>query len=219
MRTARTPASAALVRWWWVRHGSVAGPAGRILGQLDPPAACAGEGRRLAALARILPRHAYWVTSALRRTRDTSAAIAAAGNHVLNPCIESGLNEQHFGAWQGLNHDAVARRHAADCRRVWAAPDREAPPGGESFAMLVRRVAAAIEKIVAAAEAEEVVAIAHAGTIRAALALALDLKLERALAFAVDPLSVTRIDRFVVDAGEIGWRIVAVNLDPAGPGG
>jgi alpha-ribazole phosphatase len=203
------------MRWWWVRHGPVADPAGRILGQLDPPAVCAGEGRRLAALERILPRHGCWVTSALRRTRDTAAAIAAAGNFELNPSVEPGLDEQHFGAWQGLTHHEVARRDAADCRRVWAAPEREAPPGGENFVMLAQRVAGAIEKISAVADGRDVVAVAHAGTIRAALALALDMKLERALAFAVDPLSVTRIDRFLMDAGEIGWRVACVNLDPA----
>ena len=46
----------------------------------------------------------------------------------------------------------------------------------------------------------------HSGTIRAALAIALELTPEQALRFAVEPLSLTRIDRV---AG--GWRIVGVN--------
>jgi alpha-ribazole phosphatase len=208
--------SRALVRWWWVRHGPVAGPAGRILGQLDPAAELAGEERRLSVLRRMLPQHGYWVTSTLRRTRDTAAAIAAAGNCGLNPSVEPGLNEQHFGAWQGLTYDEIAQSDAAESRRVWAAPEREAPPGGESFGVLVQRVGEAIERITAAADAEDVVAVAHAGTIRAALALALDLKLERALSFAVDPLSVTRIDRFTFGRGETGYRVACVNFDPAG---
>jgi alpha-ribazole phosphatase len=46
----------------------------------------------------------------------------------------------------------------------------------------------------------------HSGTIRAALAIALDLDPDAALRFVIDPLSVTRIDRL-----ESGWRVVAVN--------
>jgi alpha-ribazole phosphatase len=46
----------------------------------------------------------------------------------------------------------------------------------------------------------------HSGTIRAVLAIALDLAPEQALRFVIDPLSLTRIDRL-----EEGWRVVAVN--------
>jgi alpha-ribazole phosphatase len=204
----------ALMRWWWVRHGPVAGPPGRILGQLDPGADLIGQEHRLAALKRILPQHAYRVSSSLKRARDTATAISRS-----EPVLEFGLNEQHFGCWQGLTHDEVARLHPTDWQRVWAAPQDEAPGGGESFSELIRRVADVVESISATTDAEDVVAIAHAGTIRAALALALDLKPERALTFVVDPLSVTRIDRLIFDAGEIAYRLVYVNLDPALPAG
>jgi len=43
-------------------------------------------------------------------------------------------------------------------------------------------------------------------TIRAVLAIALDLAPDGALRFVIDPLSLTRIDRL-----ERGWRVVAVN--------
>jgi alpha-ribazole phosphatase len=46
----------------------------------------------------------------------------------------------------------------------------------------------------------------HSGTIRAVLAIALDLSPDAALRFVIDPLSLTRIDRL-----EGGWRVVAVN--------
>ena len=54
--------------------------------------------------------------------------------------------------------------------------------------------------------AGDVVLVVHSGTIRAVLAIALDLKPEGALRFVIDPLSLTRIDRL-----ESGWRVVAVN--------
>ena len=54
--------------------------------------------------------------------------------------------------------------------------------------------------------AGDVVLVVHSGTIRAALAIALDLAPDAALRFVIDPLSLTRIDRL-----ESGWRVVAVN--------
>jgi alpha-ribazole phosphatase len=48
--------------------------------------------------------------------------------------------------------------------------------------------------------------VVHSGTVRAALAIALDLPPVAALRFAIDPLSLTRIDRL---AG--GWRVIGVN--------
>jgi alpha-ribazole phosphatase len=52
----------------------------------------------------------------------------------------------------------------------------------------------------------DVVLVVHAGTVRAALAIALDLAPEPALRFVIDPLSLTRIDR-IADS----WRVVGVN--------
>ena len=54
--------------------------------------------------------------------------------------------------------------------------------------------------------AGDVILIAHAGTIRAVLAIALDLAPDKALRFVIEPLSLTRLDRLAE-----GWRVVAVN--------
>ncbi len=54
--------------------------------------------------------------------------------------------------------------------------------------------------------AGDVVLVVHSGTIRAVLAIALDLAPDSALRFVIDPLSLTRIDRL-----DQGWRVVAVN--------
>jgi alpha-ribazole phosphatase len=51
-----------------------------------------------------------------------------------------------------------------------------------------------------------VVLVVHSGTVRAALAVALDIAAESALRFVIDPLSLTRLDRL-----ENGWRVVGVN--------
>lgn len=52
----------------------------------------------------------------------------------------------------------------------------------------------------------EVVLVVHSGTVRAALAIALDVAPDRVLGFVIDPLSLTRIDRL-----DAGWRVGFVN--------
>ena len=56
--------------------------------------------------------------------------------------------------------------------------------------------------------------MAHGGSIRAALALALGLDAERALGFSIDNLSITRIDHVDGPAKGEAWRVAAVNLPP-----
>jgi alpha-ribazole phosphatase len=80
------------------------------------------------------------------------------------------------------------------------------PPGGESFAALVERVKPAILRHTAAYRGRDIVAVAHAGTIRAALAFALGIPPQAALNFAIEPLSLTRIDWLGA-----GWRVGGVN--------
>ncbi len=66
----------------------------------------------------------------------------------------------------------------------------------------------------------DIVAVTHGGTIRAALAIALDLDPERALAIGTENCSLTRVDHIVGEAGshapgtEAVWRIAQVNLSP-----
>jgi broad specificity phosphatase PhoE len=57
-----------------------------------------------------------------------------------------------------------------------------------------------------------VVVVAHGGSIRAALAHALDLSAQQALTFSVKNLSLTRIERHGPH-----WRIIGVNEEPWHP--
>ena len=64
-------------RWWWVRHAPVTETNGRVYGSTDPN--CDTDNpEAYRALHAILPMEAHWVTSHLRRTKQTAAAIAAA---------------------------------------------------------------------------------------------------------------------------------------------
>ncbi len=205
---------APVTRWWWVRHAPVPNPDGRIYGARDVQCDTS-DTAAFTALAATLPAGAVWLTSNLSRTRETAAAIAAAGLSGPEPVAEPDLDEQDFGQWQGTTW---AEFHAAADpvrQAFWRAPARTAPPGGESFADLMARVGPAVHRLTEAHAGRDIVAVTHGGTIRAALALALGLDPEHALAVVVDTLSLTRIDHmaggFLHGRGE-AWRVAGVNM-------
>jgi alpha-ribazole phosphatase len=205
-------------RLWWVRHAPVP-HGGRVYGQTDLPCDCS-ETAVFTGLAEKLPRDAVWVTSNLRRTHHTAAAIIRAGLPGPQPipgpdAIEmADLAEQNFGEWQGLTYEELEATRAGDFHRFWHAPAHEAPPGGESFVDVTSRVSAAIHHLVDAHPGRDLIAVAHGGTIRAALALALGLDPEAALAFSIENCSITRIDRIDGPGMGHGWRVVTVNRPP-----
>lgn len=195
-------------RWWLLRHAPVPCPHGRITGRLD--VACdTSEDEVFRSLARTLPVNPVLVESGLIRCRQTAGALEAAGLLLPPPMVEPDLAEQDFGRWQGRSWMELEAAKDPDLAGFWADPAGATPPGGESFAAMVERVRAAMEQISAAQAGRDILAVAHAGTVRAALAVALDLEPEQALRFAVKPLSLTRLDSTAA-----GWRVEMVNAQP-----
>lgn len=208
-----------ITRWWWVRHAPVTVNRDCCYGQTDFPCETA-EHLGFASLAKRLPAQAVWVTSPLKRTHMTAAALVAAGLDGPDPIpgpgmtVEPDLIEQHFGAWQGIRYDELAARRGEAWHRFWLAPAHETPPGGESFVALMHRVHGAIGRLTERFAGRDILAVTHGGTIRAALALALDLAPETALAFTIDNLSLTRLDHIPGPGVGHHWRVGAVNQPP-----
>jgi len=203
---------------WLVRHAPVA-HGGRIYGQADLSCDCS-ETSLFTGLAEKLPRAALWVTSHLRRTHETALAIIRAGLPGPQPipgpdAIEmADLAEQDFGEWQGLTYEELQESRAGDFHRFWHAPAHEPAPGGESFVAVIERVSRAIHHLVEAHPGRDIIIVAHGGTIRSALALALGLDPEASLAFTIENCSITRIDRIDGPGMGHGWRVVTVNRPP-----
>lgn len=205
-------------RWWWIRHAPV-DSGGRVYGNDDLPADCS-EAALFAGVAAMLPKDAVWITSQLQRTQQTAAALAARLDHAApQPLVEVGFAEQDFGHWQGLTHDELSSSRAPAWHRFWLAPAEESPPGGESFVEVIVRVRATMEALNARYAGRDIVTVAHGGSIRAALAIALGMEPERALAFAIDNCSLTRIDHIEGGLGShdteaAAWRVSMVNFPP-----
>ena len=194
-----------------MRHAPVREDGGCIYGQKD--IGCDTSDRVVfAAVAKILPRDAVWFASNLKRTHQTADAIWAAGfpKPSAMPHLPA-LAEQHLGAWQGMNRAAFLASRPAGSH--WFAPIDEPAPGGESFMDLYNRVRGAIERITAAHAGRDVIAVAHGGTIKAAIGLALGDQPAKGLIFDVYNCSVTRLDHHV-GAGYGGWRLPMVNQQP-----
>lgn len=161
---------------WLIRHAPVIGSG--VTGRRDLPADCTETpalGGLRAALADVPGGFDVTLTSPALRCRQTAAALGLDGP------ADPRLWEQDFGAWEGLD----------------AAPDlgpldpvdlaRHRPPGGESFADLCDRAQPALVGLGGRGRA---IVVAHAGIVRAGLALALG-SAAPALAFEVAPLSAT----------------------------
>jgi broad specificity phosphatase PhoE len=202
-------------RFFWVRHAAVRADGGRIYGQRDLSCDCS-DGHVFVALARVLPRDAVWVASNLRRTHETARAIWAADrNKFADVPLQqvADLAEQNLGEWQGLDRANFFRERKVTPGSFWFGPADERAPGGESFADLVGRVRAAIADLVETHRGRDIIAVAHGGTIRAAIAIVLNLTPQAGLAFATDNCAITGLD-FYENEGGRGWRVVTINHQP-----
>jgi alpha-ribazole phosphatase len=206
-----------VTRWWWIRHAPVPNPEQRCYGQRDMECDTS-HAPSFKALAARLPKDAVWIATTLSRTQLTAAAIHAAAEAALKPTValERDLMEQHFGQWQGLTYAEIGAFGLSSAtlpnHRFWLAPAHEVPPGGESFVDVIARVSAAVTRLNRTHAGRDIVAVAHGGSIRAALAHALGLEPEAALAFSIDPLSLTRLDHVDGPGAGHGWRVGVVNL-------
>ena len=200
-------------RLWLIRHALVAeNDRAMLYGVMDValcPDALVADVPMYRALAARLPRPAAWCCTPLSRTRLTAGAIFAAGYPAQPLHVVPGLIEQDLGAYQGLPHRELPPLLTVPAHPFWPLAGTERPPGGESVADMLPRVAAALDALVAAHPGQDVVAVSHGGAIRAAVAHALRLDADQALHLSVQNLSLTRLDRLPE-----GWRVVCVNELP-----
>lgn len=167
---------------------------GRLAGRRDVPADVTDEAA-LAALRACAGQVERVIASPALRCLQTAITLWPDAE----PQQDPRLWEQDFGTWEGLPFTDIPDHGPLPPEQLALL----APPEGESFADLCARVAPALEQIAKLPGRSAIVA--HAGTIRAALAMALG-TIGPALAFSIDPLSITRL----IPCGA-QWAITGVN--------
>ena len=201
-------------RWHLLRHAPAAVDKGTVYGRTDV-SVLPQDAALLQRIAARLPAESLLVTTPLRRTAETAEMLAAAGWKPKDRVVEAAFAEQDFGTWEGGTHDALDREGSAEYRAFWDNPAQNRPPGGESFAGLMQRAAAAFGSLTATHPGRDIVLIGHGGSIRAIIASLLDLTPETALALEIAPLSLSLADH--IGTGEPSgalspWRLRGLNL-------
>jgi broad specificity phosphatase PhoE/ribonuclease HI len=151
-----------------VRHGATALTAeGRYSGRGDPPLTDEGEAQAMAAGGRVagLSRDVTAVvTSPLQRCVRTSELVAAEVGAAPVTVVDD-LIECDFGEWEGLTFAEVQERWPREMQ-AWLGSASVAPPGGESFHAVAKRVRAAMATVVKAYPGGVVVVVSHVTPIK-----------------------------------------------------
>ncbi len=187
-----TPPSARATRLVLVRHGNTEHSAAmRFSGRNDLPLDEVGRGQAAALADRPFGAVAAVVSSPLRRTMQTAEAIA--GRLGLPVETVDDLIETDFGTWEGLTF-AEARAHDPAELDAWLASPDTAPPGGESFAAVGRRVRRGRDAVLAAHAGSIVVVVSHVTPIKTLVRLALDAPPSAMFRLHLDTASVSIVD-------------------------
>lgn len=216
---ARLPQPEHATRFWWIRHAHVPAVTDRMYGSLDLD--CDTDDPPLfEGIATRLPKDAAWVTSPLKRTRQTADALIAAG--APEPTViaqDADIAEMDFGDYNGMTYvELFAARGDDPFLGFFPMSPHEKAPNGESFTILRDRVQSFIDRTIEAMPRGDVVCVAHRGTILAALQIALDLPLTTSVAFTTGNVSLTRlVHHGDVKHGGPRWRVDDAGWLPAKP--
>lgn len=118
------------------------------------------------------------------------------------------LREIDVGQWEGLTPEELYRRYPDHMREYQRDPARTVRLGGESYAQLQARALVALERIRETHQMDEnIIAVAHGGTIRALLCHVIGLDLIHFGRLWLDNGSLSELR---CDAAH-GWRLVRLN--------
>jgi broad specificity phosphatase PhoE len=181
-----------------LRHGAteanLAQPP-RLQGRrLNPPLARLGVRQAEATrefLAPVRIDHCY--CSPLLRAVQTAAIVAAP--HGLAPEPLDALTECDVGRWEDLDWQTIRYLDAEAYQRFMANPALHGYPGGESFADVHRRTAAALEELLTRHTGAALLVVAHHVINRTYLAGLLGLPLEQARQVRLDNCGISVVIR------------------------
>jgi ribonuclease H / adenosylcobalamin/alpha-ribazole phosphatase len=168
VRSWAPPSMESATRLILVRHGETAMTAqGRYSGRGDVPLSEQGEAQAMAAAGRVagIARDVTAVvTSPLKRCVRTAELIAAEVGGA-DVTVIPDLIECDFGEWEGLTFAEVQERWP-DEMTAWLDSTSVAPPGGESFEAVAKRVRGALASVLSSYPSGVVVLVSHVSPIK-----------------------------------------------------
>ena len=173
-----------------IRHGRTTwNDEGRMQGWADPGLDAVGR-RQAQALARRLYSESFAAlySSPLARSRETAEAVAA--GHNMPIVYDDRLRERHLGEWTGLTFEQARERNPELAVDDWR---MAGPPGGESQAQLMARVAAALDDIAARHPESTVAVFSHGGALSAYMEHLLGIAPDRPVSFSFHNTAIARI--------------------------
>lgn len=194
------------MRLYWIRHGETEwNRTFRLQGTSDIPLNEAGL-RQAERLAKTIsePLSAIFCSPLLRARQFAEPLAARQG---LKPVVFEPLAEMSFGNWEGKTYGELSQEEQARLVAWGREPHKLSPPGGESLLSVAGRVEKALADITGKlSENDRAAVVTHGGVIRVMVSIILGAPLSAAGKVAVDPGSVTVIER-----GFNGWRLTLLN--------
>jgi broad specificity phosphatase PhoE len=170
---------------------------GRFQGWSDLPLSEMGKHQAV-LLAHRLRRESidFCLASDLRRAQETATAICGPRGLTVQP--EPLLREMNFGAWEGLTWLEICQGDD-QVRTIWEAGLAAlSPPDGETLQHVARRVGDFLAAIADGEHAmtQTMLVVAHRGSLRVLLSLALGLASHSWWQFWMEPASVSELRLF-----------------------
>nr|WP_313406190.1 alpha-ribazole phosphatase family protein [Pseudomonas sp.] len=151
-----------------LRHGETE-QGGGLRGSLDDALTEQGWAQLRAAVQGAGPWDRL-ISSPLQRCARFAEEVAAAQALPLH--YEPGLQELHFGDWEGRSAAQLMETHAEALGQFWADPYAFTPPNGEPLLQFEARVLAALQSLVQAYAGQRLLLVTHGGVMRLLLARA-----------------------------------------------
>lgn len=131
------------------------------------------------------------VTSPLQRCK--SFADALGDRYGIEVMVESRFKEVGFGAWEGLDHDAIKIDRAAEYSAFISDPVNQRPKDSEPLDDFIQRVSLAFSEIVERYRNERILIVTHAGVIRTIIAINLNIPPKNLYLIKVNNGGITQI--------------------------
>ncbi|MBK6318280.1 MAG: histidine phosphatase family protein [Dehalococcoidia bacterium] len=176
-----------------VRHAETFGNIeGRFCGHSETELTPKGV-EQAQALGRRLRGQRFDAAYSSDLSRAHRTALYALEHHAepIEPVLDPGLREMHYGEWESLKGGEIGARDPDLLREFFRC--KVPAPGGESVEQVRARTAAALRRTVEAHPESTLLVVSHGNAIMAMIAELLNVPNESSWSFAVTNTSITRL--------------------------